>query len=52
MLNPTSCYEADLITLNTSRKFYIGLSDILFKYRYNDHKRDIRKKPYEKSTEL
>ena len=51
-LTPQVVYEADFITLNTSRKFYIGLSDILFKYRYNDHKRDIRKKRYEKSTEL
>ena len=45
-------YEADVITLNTSRKFYIGLSDIPFKERYNNHKRDFRNRRYEESTEL
>ena len=34
MLNPTSIYEADVINLKTSRKFYIGLSDAPFKERY------------------
>ena len=50
-LTPWVIYEADVITLNTSRKFYIGLSDTLFKERYNNHKRDFRIKCYEKSTE-
>ena len=44
-------YEADVITLNTSRKFYFGLSDAPFKERYDNHKRDFRNKGYEKSTE-
>ena len=44
--------KTDVITLNTSRKFYIGLSDTPFKERYNNHKRDFRNKRYEKSTEL
>ena len=52
MLNPTSIYEADVINLKTSTKFYIGLSDAPFKERYNNHKRDFRNKRYEKSTEL
>ena len=30
-LTPRFIYEADVITLNTSRKFYIGLSDTPFK---------------------
>ena len=51
-LTPRVIYEADVITLNTSRKFYIGLSDTPFKERYNNHKRDFRNKRYEKSTEL
>ena len=51
-LTPRVIYEADVITLNTSRKFYIGLSDTPFKERYNNHKRDFRNKCYEKSTEL
>ena len=28
-LTPRVTYEADVITLNTSRKFYIGLSDLI-----------------------
>ena len=44
--------KTDVITLNTSRKFYIGLCDTPFKERYNNHKRDFRNKRYEKSTEL
>ena len=44
--------KTDVITLNTSRKFYIGLSDTPFKERYNNHKRDFRNKRYEKSTGL
>ena len=51
-LTPRVIYEADVITLNTSRKFYIGLSDTLFKERYNNHKHYFRNKRYEKSTEL
>ena len=51
-LTPRVIYEADVITLNTSRKFYIGLSDAPFKERYNNHKRDFRNRRYEKSTEL
>ena len=45
-------YEAEFITLKTSRKFYIGLSDTSFKERYNNHMCDFRNKRYEKSTEL
>ena len=45
-------YEADVITLNTSRKFYIVLFDTPFKERYNKHKRDFRNKRYEKGTEF
>ena len=41
-LTPRVIYEADVITLNTSRKFCIGLSDTPFKERYNNHKRDFR----------
>ena len=41
-----------VITLNTSRKVYIGLSDTPFKERYSNHKRDFRNMRYEKSTEL
>ena len=41
-LTPRVIYEADVITLNTSRKFHIGLSDTPFKERYNNHKRDFR----------
>ena len=51
-LTPGVIYEADVITLNTSGKFYIGLSDTPFKERYNNHKRDFRNRHYEKSTEL
>ena len=51
-LTPRVIYEADVINLNTSRKFYIGLSDTPFKERYNNHKRDFRNRRYEKSTEL
>ena len=51
-LTPWVIYEADVITLNTSRKFYIGLSDKPFKERCNNHKRDFRNKRYGKSTEL
>ena len=51
-LTPRVIDEADIIILNASRKFYIGLSDTPFKKRYNDHKRDFRSKRYEKSTEL
>ena len=51
-LIPRVIYEADVITLNTSKKFYIGLSDAPFKERYNNHKRGFRNKGYEKSTEL
>ena len=32
-LTPRVIYEADVITINTSRKFYIGLSDTPFKER-------------------
>ena len=45
-LIPRVIFETNAITLNTSRMFYIGLSDTQFKERYNNHKR------YEKSTEL
>ena len=41
-----------MITLNTSRKFCIGLSDTPFKERCNNHKHDFRNKRYEKRTEL
>ena len=41
-----------MITLNTSRKFYIGLSDTTFKERYNNHKRDFLNRRYEISTKL
>ena len=51
-LTPRVIYEADFITLNTSRKFYIGLSNTPFKERYNNRKRDFRNKHYKKSTEL
>ena len=51
-LTPLVIYEAGVITLNTSRNFYIGLSDTPFKERYNNHKRDFRNRRYEKSTEL
>ena len=44
--------EADVIILNTSRKFNIGLSDTPFKEHYNYHKRGFRNTRYEKSTEL
>ena len=46
-LTPRVIYEADVITLNTSRKFYIGLSDTPF-----NHKHDFRNRRYEKSTEF
>ena len=49
---PRVIYKADVITLNTSRKFYIGLSDTAFKECYNNHKRDFRNRRYEKSIEL
>ena len=45
-LIPRVIFETNAITLNTSRMFYIGLSDTQFKERYNNHKR------YEESTEL
>ena len=51
-LIPRVIYEEDIITLNTSKKFYIGLSDAPFKEHYNNHKRGFRNKGYEKSTEL
>ena len=51
-LTPRIIYEADVITLNTSKKFYIRLSDTPFKERCNNYKRDFRNKHYEKSTEL
>ena len=51
-LTPRVIYEAGVITLNTSRKFYIGLSDTPFKERYNNHQRDFRNKRCEKSIEL
>ena len=51
-LTPRVIYEADLITLNTYRKFYIGLSDTPFKEPYNNHKHDFRNRRYEKSSEL
>ena len=51
-LTPQVIYEADVTTLRTSRKFYIGLSDAPFKERYNNHKRGFRNKRYKKSTEL
>ena len=51
-LIPQVIYEADVIILNTSRKFYIGLSDTPFIEGYNNHKRDSRNKHYEKSTGL
>ena len=51
-LTPRVIYEADVITLNTSRKFYIGLSDTPFKECYNNHKCDFRNKHYDKSTDL
>ena len=41
-----------MITLNTSRKFCIGLSDAPFKEHCNNHKHDLRNKRYEKRTEL
>ena len=37
VLNPTGYYEADVIPLNTSGKFYIVSSDTPFKERYNNH---------------
>ena len=37
-LTPRVIYEVDFITLNTSRKFCIRLSDTPFKERYNNHK--------------
>ena len=49
---PQVIYEADGITLNTTRMFYIGLSDTTFKERYNNHKRDFRNRGYDKSTQL
>ena len=51
-LTPRVIHEADVITSNTSRKFYIGLSDTPFKERYNNHNCDFRNRHYEKSTEL
>ena len=45
-------YEADVITLNTSRNFCIALSDTPFKERFNNHKRYFRNKRCEKSTKL
>ena len=45
-------YEADVITLNTSRNFCIGLSDTPFKERFNNHKCFFRNKRCEKSTKL
>ena len=41
-LTPRVIYEADVISLNTFRKFCIGLPDTPFKERYNNHKRDFR----------
>ena len=51
-LTPRVIYEADIITLNTSRKFYNGLSDTPFNERYSNHKGNFRNKCYEKSNEL
>ena len=51
-LTPRVIYEPDVITLNTFRKFYIGLTNTLFKERYNNHHRDFRNNIYEKNTEL
>ena len=53
MFNPTSrlrdrCHHLKHLSIN----FYIGLSGTSFKERYNNHKRDFRKKSYEKSIEL
>ena len=48
-LTPRVIYEADVITLNTSRKFYITLSDTPFKERYANHKRDFRNRRYDKA---
>ena len=52
-LTPRVIYQADVLTnLNDSKKFYIGLSDTLFKKCYRNHTSDFRNKHYEKSTEL
>ena len=51
-LTPWVIYEADVITINTSRKFYFGLSGTPSKERYKNHKRDFKNKVYEKSNEL
>ena len=51
-LTPRVIHEADVITLNNSRKFYTWLSNTPFKKCYNNHKRDFRNRHYEKSTEL
>ena len=40
-LTPRVVYEADVIPLNDSRKFYSGLSDTPFKERYNNNKRNF-----------
>ena len=45
-------YEANVITLNISRKFYIELFDTPFKGRYNNHTRDFSNRRYKKGTEL
>lgn len=47
MFTPRVTYEADLIPLKTSRRFYIGLSDAPLTERYNNHKRDFRNRSYE-----
>ena len=40
-LTPRVIYDADVIPLNNSRKFYIGLSDTPFKEHYNNYKPDF-----------
>ena len=51
-LTPRVICEVDVITLNTSRKVYIGLSGTPIKECYNNHKRDFGNKRFEKSTEI
>ena len=51
-LMPQVIYKVDFITLNTSRKLYLGLSDTSFKERYSNHKRDFRNRRYDKGTML
>ena len=49
---PRVIYEAEVITWNTSRKFYIEFSYTPFKEHYYNKKRGFRKRRYEKSIEL